>query len=75
MEITCLNDNPCCNLWAKNTGCHNNTEYMRMNCRKSCGYCRSTDNKQNGNESIFLVQIKNSLKFPSINVNIWISTF
>ncbi|CAG9538264.1 unnamed protein product [Cercopithifilaria johnstoni] len=48
METACLNDDPCCSLWAKNGECFNNIAYMRIHCRKSCGYCKSIDNKQSG---------------------------
>ncbi|VIO92324.1 ShTK domain containing protein [Brugia malayi] len=48
MQTACLNDDPCCNLWAKNGECPNNVEYMRMHCRRSCNYCQSTDNRRNG---------------------------
>uniref|UniRef100_A0A0R3RSJ5 Tyrosinase_Cu-bd domain-containing protein n=1 Tax=Elaeophora elaphi TaxID=1147741 RepID=A0A0R3RSJ5_9BILA len=48
MNAACLNDDPCCSLWARNGECPINVAYMRMYCRKSCHYCRSTDNRQNG---------------------------
>ncbi|KAM3722694.1 putative tyrosinase-like protein [Dirofilaria immitis] len=44
--ITCLNDDPCCSLWAKNDEYSNNTKYMSMYCRKSCNYCKNNNNKQ-----------------------------
>ncbi|KAL4003423.1 Common central domain of tyrosinase family protein [Acanthocheilonema viteae] len=48
VETTCLNDNPCCSLWARNGECTSNAAYMKMYCRKSCNYCKSSDDRRNG---------------------------
>uniref|UniRef100_A0A915PJI2 ShKT domain-containing protein n=1 Tax=Setaria digitata TaxID=48799 RepID=A0A915PJI2_9BILA len=45
---TCLNDDPCCSLWASNGECPTNGNYMRLYCRRSCKYCQSSDNRQQG---------------------------
>ncbi|VDN06474.1 unnamed protein product [Thelazia callipaeda] len=45
---TCLNDDPCCSLWAARNECISNVEYMRMYCRRSCRYCQNPTNAWRG---------------------------
>ena len=35
----CMDENEHCNDWASKGECGNNTEYMLINCRKSCHNC------------------------------------
>uniref|UniRef100_A0A7E4VH69 ShTK domain protein n=1 Tax=Panagrellus redivivus TaxID=6233 RepID=A0A7E4VH69_PANRE len=44
----CLNDDPCCPIWASRQECRSNTNYMSRYCKRSCGYCRAPIDRRQG---------------------------
>ncbi|MCP9262854.1 Common central domain of tyrosinase [Dirofilaria immitis] len=71
--ITCLNDDPCCSLWAKNDEYSNNTKYMSMYCRKVATIVKTItiNNKKAVSIDIFHVHICDRMVNVSNGDNGW----
>uniref|UniRef100_A0A0K0EZE2 Putative tyrosinase-like protein tyr-1 (inferred by orthology to a C. elegans protein) n=1 Tax=Strongyloides venezuelensis TaxID=75913 RepID=A0A0K0EZE2_STRVS len=44
--LSCLNNDPCCELWSNLDECESNPNYMNKYCRRSCGECIPTKKAQ-----------------------------